>query len=63
MNKHSLEMEQIQIRRVVVFSNGRVKREKVCATGAVGGKLVFLQILKESCGDVREKFLSHAFHP
>jgi len=30
MNKHSLEMEQIPMRRVAVFSNGCVKREKVC---------------------------------
>lgn len=38
MNKHSLETEQIQMRRVVVFSNVRVKREKVCATRAELGE-------------------------
>lgn len=62
MNKHSLEMEQIQMRRVVVFSNSCVKREKMCKKSRAGVKLVFLQILKESCGEVKEKFFYYPMH-
>lgn len=63
MNKHSLDMEHIQMRRAVVFSNSHVKREEVCATRAEWGeKFMFLQILKQICGEVKEKFLYYPMH-